>query len=191
MTTDTDTGMVPDPQQGEELEGTLHRPGTALALTQTEIDQILAPATISMREWLIGITSEDEFPESDPEAMALGMLAQILQAKTSEEALTAFQVDRAKEMCGNQPGGKSPVLEIRGARPLKSDYAEGSACYVVVDAIRVVDGERARFTTGSRAVQTVIFKHVYEGWMPFKAMLEIRSEKTKAGFYPLNLVQGI
>lgn len=191
MTTDTDTGTVPDPQQGEELTGTLHAPGTDLALTSAEIDQILAPATISMREWLIGITSEEEFPESDPEAMALGMLAQILQAKTSEEALTAFQVDRAKEMCGNQPGGKSPVLEIHGARPLKSDYAEGAACYVVVDAIRVVDGERARFTTGSKAVQTVIFKHIYEGWMPFKAMLEIRSEKTKAGFYPLNLVQGI
>jgi hypothetical protein len=191
MTTDTDTGMVPDPQPEQELTGTVHPPGTSLALTQADIDVILAPATISLKEWLIGITTEDDFPESDPEAMALGMLAQILQAKTSEEALTAFQVDRAKTMCGDTPGGKSAVLEIRGARPLRSDYAEGSACYVVVDAVRAVDGELARFTTGSKAVQMVILKHVWEGWMPFHAMLEIRSEKTKKGFYPLNLVQGI
>lgn len=191
MTTDTDTGMVPDPQPEEPLTGTVHAPGTDLALTQADIDVILAPATISLKEWLIGITTEDDFPESDPEAMALGMLAQILQAKSSEEALTAFQVDRAKAMCGDTPGGKSAVLEIRGARPLRSDYAEGSACYVVVDAVRVADGELARFTTGSKAVQMVILKHIWEGWMPFKAMLEIRSEKTKKGFYPLNLVQGI
>lgn len=184
-------GMAPANDQPTELEGTIVQPGTDLVLSAAEIDSILKPHTVSMREWLIGITSEDEFPEADPEAMAMGMLAQILQAKTSEEALNAFTLDRAKKMCGDKPGGRSAVLEIRGARPLKSDYAEGSACYCIVDAIRCADGELARFTTGSRAVQTVIFKHIYEGWMPFKAMLEIRSEKTKKGFYPLNLVAGI
>jgi hypothetical protein len=168
-------------------------PGAAVAtvLTTTEIQRLLEPHTVSLQTWLQGLLSNEDFPESDPEEMAIGMIAQILLASTSEEALSAFALDRAKELCGGEPGGKSPVLTITGARPLRSDYAEGAACYVIVDAVRKVDGERVRFTTGARAVQAVILKHMHEGWMPFDAMLEIRSERTRAGYYPLNLVSGI
>lgn len=160
-------------------------------VTREEIELLLAPHTIDMRTWITGIMSDADFPESDTETMALGMLAQIIAAPNSEAALNAFSLDRAKEMCGNEPGGKSPVLEITGARALKSDYAEGAACYVIVQAIRLTDGERIQFTTGSRAVQTMIWKHMWEGWMPFRAMLEIRKERTRNGYYPINLVAGI
>lgn len=170
-----------------------HRGGTlaTIPMTSAEIDAITAAYVVDERTWLRGIMSPDEFPESDPEAMALGMLAQILMATTSEDALRSFNLDRARTLCGDVPGGKSPVLEFTGARPMKSDYADGSACYVIASAIRLSDGEKISFTTGSRAVQTVLWKHVHEGWMPFKGMLEIRKERTKAGYYPLNLVQGI
>jgi hypothetical protein len=160
-------------------------------ISQAEIDMILAPHTVDMRTWLYGIMSTDDFPESDPDAMALGMLAQILTATSSAEALAMFSLDRARDMCGNEPGGKSGVIEIFGARALKSTYAEGAACYSIISAVRLTDGERFQFTTGSKAVQMMIWKHMYQGWMPFKAMLEIRKEKTQRGFYPLNLVAGI
>lgn len=168
-------------------------PGTGLAVpvSKAEIASMLAPYTVDMRTWLRGIMSVEEFPEEDPEAIALGMLAQILQAPTSEAALKAFDLDRAKEMCGGEPGGMSPVLEITSARALKSDYAEGAACYAIIEAIRLTDGEMISFTTGSRSVQTVVWKHVYEGWIPFKARLQIRREKTRRGFYPISLIAGI
>lgn len=160
-------------------------------VTQAEIDAILAPHVIDMRTWLRGILTEEDFPESDPDAMALGMLAQILMAETSEQALSMFNLDRARDMCGNEPGGRSAVLEITGARALKSTYAEGAACYAIIAATRLDTGAKFQFTTGSKAVQMLVWKHMHMGWIPFRAMLEIRKEKTQRGFYPLNLVAGI
>jgi hypothetical protein len=155
------------------------------------LDQLLTPFTISLDDWVRGLLTKDEFPESDPDEMAIGMLAQILTAQTSEQALAAMDLDRAKELCGGEPGGRSPVLEITGARPLRSDYEEGPACYCIVDAILLAEGERIRFTTGARAVQAVILTHIANGWLPFRCALEIRREKTRRGYYPLNLVAGV
>lgn len=180
----TDPGLTP--QAGA--------PGAAVAtrdITPAEIEALLQPYTISMKEWLTGILTVDDFPDQDPEAVTMGMLAQILMAETSEEALAAMDLQRAKELCGGDPGGRSPVLEITGARPMKSDYDEGAACYCIVSAVVLETGEKIRFTTGARAVQTAIFKHMAQGWMPFRACLEIRRERTRSGFYPLNLVSGI
>lgn len=172
-----------------------HGPGTTVArverFTTAELDQLLAPHTVSPVQWIRTLLTHEEMPEADPEEMAIGMMAQILMASTSEEALSALDLARAKELCGGEPGGRSPVLEIYGARALKSDYEEGAACYTIVSATRLDTGERIQFTTGARAVQMVIAKHLYEGWIPFKAALEIRRERTRNGFYPLNLVGGI
>jgi hypothetical protein len=74
---------------------------------------------------------------------------------------------------------------------MKSTFTEGTACYVIVSGVRLDTGEPIQFSTGARAVQTVLWKMAYEGWLPFKAALEIRREKTQRGFYPLNLVAGI
>jgi len=165
---------------------------TALAIPgHPEIEELLAPYTLNLTTWIKGIFTQDDFPDSDPEEATLAMLAQILTAESSEEALNVFQLDRARELCGGEPGGRSPVLEFTGARALKSDYAEGAACYAIISAVKVAEGEKIRFTTGSRAVQTVVAAHMLRDWMPFKGALEIRRERTKRGFYPLNLVAGI
>lgn len=156
-----------------------------------ELDELLTPHTVSPVQWIRYLMATEEPPESDPDEMALGMMAQILLASTSEEALAALDLQRAKTMCGGEPGGRSPVLEIRGARALKSDYEDGAAVYCIVQAVQLDTGERIQFTTGARAVQMVIAKHLYEGWIPFRGALEIRREKTRRGFYPLNLVGGI
>lgn len=177
--------LVPDLEQ-------LHTPGKEIErLTQADIEALLAPRTISLKQWLTGVLSEDEFPEDDPDEMALGMLASVMAAESSEEALAVFQMDRAKEMCGNTPGGRSNVLEILGARPLSSSFDEGAACYVIIRARDLAEGHIVQFTTGSRAIQVLLIKHITMGWLPFKARLEIRSQPTRRGFHPINLIAGI
>jgi hypothetical protein len=168
------------------------QPGTQLAtFTRADLEVLLAPYTVDLKTWAYALMRNDEFPEQDAEAMTLGILANILMAETSEAALKALDVQRAREMCGNEPGGRSDVLEVYGARPLKSDFSEGAACYVIVDALHLKTGERLKFTTGARAVQTVVLKHCLEGWLPFRCALEIRRERTRAGYHPLNMVAGI
>lgn len=170
-------------------------PGRALAeverFSPAELDQLLAPHTVSPRQWITTLMLNDEMPEADADEQTLGMLASILLAGSSEEALSALNLDRARDLCGGEPGGRSPVLEFHGARALRSDYEEGATCYMIADAIRLDTGERIRFTTGARAVQMVVAKHLYEGWIPFRGALEIRRERTRRGYHPLNLVGGI
>jgi hypothetical protein len=199
LTADPVTGLIP-PEPGDltpagsaERAVVTTRPGGALAIPGVDpdvVEALLAPHTLNLEQWLRGILSDDEYPDSDPDEMALGMLASILTARSSEEALTSLQLERARDLCGGQPGGRSPVLEIRTARPMKSSYEDGAACYVIVDAFALADGEPVRFTTGARAVQAVLLAHIANGWMPFKACLEIRSQATQRGFYPLNLIAG-
>lgn len=166
--------------------------GTAVArISKAEIESLLAPYTVDMRTWLRGIMTSDDFPDQDPEAVMAGMLAQILLAETPDAALAGLDLLKAKEMCGGEPGGRSGVLEITGVRPMKSTYADGTACYVIVQAVQLADGQKIQFSTGAKAVQTVLWKMAFEGWLPFRAALEIRREKTQAGYHPLNLVAGI
>lgn len=167
-------------------------PGTALAVVdRRQIELLLAPHTVDLMTWLGALLSTTEFPEQDAEQQTIGILASIIGADTAEAALSALNVQRAREMCGDKPGGRSDTLEIYDVRPLKSDYAEGAACYVIVQARNLKTGERLQFTTGARAVQAVLWKCKAENWMPVRCALEIRREKTRAGFYPLNLVAGV
>lgn len=180
-------------EPGEQLPRRV--PGATLATVErfspAELDQLLAPHTVSPRDWIIHLMTNEEMPEADADEQTLGMLASILLAGSSEEALSALDLGRARDLCGGEPGGRSPALEFYGARALKSDYEEGAVCYMIADASRLDTGERLRFTTGARAVQMVVAKHLYEGWVPFRGALEIRRERTRRGFYPLNLVGGI
>lgn len=190
----SDTPIGDQARQAADPLVQLH-PGAQVAERErfsiAELDELLTPHTVTPVQWIRYLMTTDEPPESDPEEMALGMMAQILLAGTTEEALSALDLARAKDLCGNEPGGRSPVLEIRGARALRSTFEDGAAVYCIVQAVRLDTGERIQFTTGAQAVQMVIAKHLYEGWIPFKAALEIRRTATRRGFYPLNLVGGI
>lgn len=166
-------------------------PGTAVALPYSEtVLALLGQHTISVEQWVTALLTDQEFEDRDTEEATIGILAQILTARTSEEALASLELERAKVMCGGEPGGHSPLLEIRGARPMKSAFEEGAPCFCIVDAVYVHNGEPVRFTTGAKAVQAAIIAHIGNGWMPFQAILEIRSKPTARGFYPLNLVAG-
>jgi hypothetical protein len=93
----TDTGAY-DPDSQPYHHAFSHQqdqPGQELArLTQADIESILKPYTVDMRTWLIGINSVDEFPETDPDAVAASMMAQILTAPTPEAALGALNLEK-------------------------------------------------------------------------------------------------
>lgn len=165
-------------------------PGLVAVRFSDRIDQLLKPFTLDLDEWAEALFEVREFPEQDPDDQTNALLAAILLADTSEEALAAMQLDRAKDLCGDEPGGHSPLLVIYGARPIRSEFEEGPSCYLIVDAVVKADGKRVRFTTGAKAVQAVILAHMGRGWMPFEAILEIRRQKTRRGYYPLNMVAG-
>lgn len=165
-------------------------PGQLTQSIQNLAADLLQPYTIDLRQWVEALFAVTEFEEADPDTTSMAMLAQILGAQSSEEALSSLELSRAKEMCGDEPGGHSPLLIIHGARPMRSEYEEGANCYVIVDATIKHNGERARFTTGAKAVQAVILAHMANNWMPFEAILTIRREKTRRGFYPLGLEAG-
>lgn len=182
---------VPGPDMG--LTGEIvprYKPGELTQPIAELLGELLQPYTIDLREWAQALFSVTEFAESDPDETSFAMLASILGAQSSEEALMSMELNRAKELCGGEPGGHSPLLIIRGARPMKSEYEEGANCYVIVDATEKHNGKPCRFTTGAKGVQAVILAHMVNGWMPFEGILTIRREKTKRGFYPLGLEAG-
>lgn len=167
------------------------RPGGQVAtFDRAALEQLLAPYTIGPLEWVRMLLTDAEFPEEATDEIGIGLLAAILSADSSEDALTALDLKRAKKLAGDEPGGHSPLLVITGARAVKSTFDEGASCYAIVDAVIKHSGEKIRFTTGARAVQAAIVKHVAEGWMPFEALLSIRAQPTAKGFHPLNLEAG-
>lgn len=166
-------------------------PGAELALmSAAELEAIVGTRTVPVREWAESLVQDTEFPDDDPDEMALGILAGILLATSSEEALAVTNLQRAKELCGNMPGGHSPLLEITAAMPFKSTYEQGAPCYAMVSATVVSTGEKFKFTTGARAVQAVIIAHLVHGWMPFRCLITMRATPTQRGYYPLNLEAG-
>lgn len=168
----------------------VHVPDTLTGLTQADLEQLLAPATVQPGVWLRHLLTMDEYPEEEEADTGLGLLAAILMADSPDAVLHALDLQRAKAMCGGEPGGHSPLLVITGARGMKSSFEEGSPIYAIVSAVVKATGERIQFTTGARAVQVTILKMMAEGWMPFEALLQIRSQPTQRGFYPLSLVAG-
>lgn len=191
--------MTDLPADGEVItettgdDGLAVNPGAQLAtrLQPGEIERLLEPFTISPVEWIRILLNAQDMPESDPDEMALGMLAQIVLAESPAEVMRAMTLERARELCGGRPGGRSNVYEFRGARPMASTFEDGPACYCIVNAFDMAESHPVRFTTGAKSVQMIIAKMQYEGWMPFKAALEIRAEPTRRGFHPLNLAFGI
>lgn len=188
-TTATDTPIADAAEKAVEDAG--GDPGTALAVSFGKaVDELLEPHTINVIDWVSALVGAGEIETETTEASIMGILAQILSARTPDEALASLELDRAREMCGDAPGGHSPLLEIRAARPMKSSYDVGAPTYAIVDAIYVHNGEPVRFTSGALAVQAVLCAMIGNGWMPFRAVLTIRRTPTTAGFYPMNLEAG-
>lgn len=178
--------------QGKAAVPASATPGKALVkpFTSAELDELLAPHAIDMRSWLTTLMTEAEFPEQSADESTFGMLAAILTAGDVDEMFAAMQMERAKVLAGNEPGGKSFLMQITGARPMKSTFEEGPGVFAIFQAVEVASGRKFQFTTGARAVQAAVAGAMVKGWMPLTCLLTIRRQATQRGYYPLNLEQG-
>jgi len=159
-------------------------------LDAARLEELLKPATLDYATWLEALLTNDRLEEQDPDEVGIGVLASILLAESKEQALSALDLKRAKELAGGEPGGHSPLLVITGARGMVSSYEEGAPCYAIVQAVVKATGERIQFTTGAKGVQALILKMIGEGWMPFEGILTIRRHPTRRGYYPLGMEAG-
>jgi len=167
------------------------RESADLVAWSATINGLLQPYTLNLDAWAEALFDVAEFPDSDPEEDSNALLASILLAETSGQALAAMNTRSARDdLCGGEPGGHSPLLVFYGARALRSTFEEGASCYMLADCEIKATGERIKVTTGARAVQAVVLAHMARGWMPFEAVLTIKAQKTRRGFYPLNLEAG-
>lgn len=164
--------------------------GTVAVNDPTTIEQLLEGRAIPLIQWgqaLMNTAAYEDNAESDP---TLDIVAAILGAETSAEALAATSMRTVEDLIGTEPGAHSPLLRIYGAKPLASSYEQGPSCFAVIDAEIPATGERFKLTCGGRAVQAAILAHSYRGWLPFEAVLVRRLKATRRGFYPLNLEAG-
>jgi hypothetical protein len=156
----------------------------------TTIEQLLEGRALPVLQWAAALMDRAEYEDDAASNPSLDIVAAILGAETSAEALAATSMRTVEDLIGTEPGAHSPVLRIYGAKPLASTYEQGPSCFAIIDAEAVASGERFKLTCGARAVQAAILAHVYRGWCPFDAVLTRRLKKTRAGFYPLNLEAG-
>jgi hypothetical protein len=140
--------------------------------------------------WAKALAQDAQFEDDGDNSPELDMVIAILTAQTSEEAFAVTNVKHAEDLVGDQPGGHGPLMTITGARPLKSTFAEGPACFCIIDATIKASGEAIKLTCGGRSVQALVLTHVNRGWLPFDAILTRRLKPTRNGFYPLNLEAG-
>jgi hypothetical protein len=163
-------------------------PGTAVdTIDRAAVLALLKPHAIPFVTWAGALMEQATFEEEASDQAGLGIIASILTAATSAETFAAMDMYGADRLVGDEPGGRSPLLEITGAIPLESTFDEGPSCFAIFSAVVVETGESIQFSCGARAVQASVMKHMFEGWMPLRAFLVRRKKPTRKGFYPLNL----
>lgn len=166
-------------------------PGRAVdRVAPGELAALLQGSAMPFLSWASALLTNTEFGEDTGADNSYGIIAAILSAESSEEAMKVADMTPVEELCPKTPGAHSPLLRITGATPLKSTFDEGPPCFCVVHAEIVATGEQITTSIGARAVQAVILKHIHAGWMPFEAVLTRRLKPTRAGFYPMNLEAG-
>jgi hypothetical protein len=152
---------------------------------------MLGAQPVPFEQWLRSLLTEERFEEADHDAAAFSIARAVLLAETSEAALSALTlVSVGTDMCV-KPGDRSSVIEFRGARPMLSTFEDGPGCFAIIDGHDLAEDRPLTMSCGGRGVQLVLMKHMMEGWMPFRGVLVRRLKPTQAGYYPVNLEQGI
>lgn len=126
------------------------------------------------------LTTGEAPPEivDDPNEISREIIMQLLAAETDEQLESFGAAVGWRELEG------VPV-EIRGFRWRRSDFEEGAAVYVIVNATRLDNGEAVVLTTGSANVMAALSNMARRGTLIGAVRVLERGEKTKAGYYPL------
>lgn len=167
-------------------------PGTGLAvMDRAEIDKLLGAHVIPVRDWVAALVEQEAFEESETEDASLSIVRAILTAASPEAAFAAMQCISVKDLLGDDPGARSNVFQINGARPLASTFEEGPSCFCVIDAIDLAERQAVTLSCGARAVQAFLVGAIINGWLPTRAVFTRRRKPTRRGFYPVNLEAGV
>jgi hypothetical protein len=113
----------------------------------------------------------------DPEQISRQIVEELLAAETDEEL----------EQVGNASGWldfEGVPVEVRGFRWRKSDYDEGAAIYLIVQATDMRDGASLVLTTGSKNVIAQLINLARRDRFPTVKILTRADKPTKGGFYP-------
>jgi hypothetical protein len=116
----------------------------------------------------------------DPAEISKQMMAEILDAENVDE-LEGQEAQGWAEFLG-------VPMEIRGFKFRPSTVEGATGIYLVVYAVNMEDGESLILTCGALSVIGKLVKLAEFGEIPGAVRILTRSEeKTKSGFYPLNL----
>lgn len=123
-----------------------------------------------------GGVSLDE-AEADPSIMAAIIVANISAAKTLEEAFSNVKSIGAAELVDEGP------FIVQGVTLRKSALAdgEGSGVYVLVDAVKAINGDRILINTGSTKIMGELGWAVDHGHIPGLAVEVIEVAAARRG----------
>lgn len=117
----------------------------------------------------------------DPEVIGTRIMAQLLSAETPEEVLAD------SEAIGLRQYLDTP-FSLEGVDFRRSEYEEGMPFYCLLFGHEAETGEKVTLTTGAQSVVAQAFRLAQRGWLPRTVMAKQSKKPTKAGYYPVRLV---
>jgi hypothetical protein len=133
------------------------------------------PAPMEVARWIL---EPDQMDVRDPEESTRAILARILAADTAEQVLATRDVVHAKDILGE------PLL-IDTIKWQRSDYQQGSSCYVVMSGKRLQDESPVTVTCGGRNVMMQLLKLQHIGALPARMRITQAAKQTANGYLPL------
>lgn len=119
--------------------------------------------------------------EADPQAAALAIIAQVLAADSPDEVLADIEAMGLRQYLD-----KPFTLESVQFR--RSEYEAGMPFYALIHGTDRATGEKILLTSGSQKVTAQLFRLATRGWLPREVMAKQSNKATRAGFYPVRLV---
>jgi hypothetical protein len=120
-----------------------------------------------------------EFPDGGEDG-ELRIYEQLLSATTLEEIDQPWAINGLGQFVGQ-------VVQINSGTRMPSDYSEGFAWYLVLDAVVCETGEALAMPTSSRAIIMQVGMLRRLGLLPAKFIVRVADKPTDRGYYPQHL----
>jgi hypothetical protein len=133
------------------------------------------PSPMEVARWIL---DPDQMAERDPEESARAILARILSAGTAEEVLASREVTHARDILGE-------AIEVHAIKWQRSDFQQGSSCYVVMHAKSLNDARDLTITCGGRNVMMQLLKLQSINALPARCRITQSAKQTSNGYLPL------
>lgn len=134
------------------------------------------------RAVLLAIMGTGELPKREKAGTIDGILARILDAATFDEAIAEGETEGIEAVLGRS-------LTLANPRWFPSEFAGGSNCFCVVEAVDMTTGTVSQLVIGSQQPLIALWRAQAEQRFPFVCRFVQSAKPTAAGFYPYNLVR--